>query len=181
MVKIKTYNKRMLSDWFSAALQTSRKCGRYDKFGIIVIILDIKPEDTLALRNEILRPGKHLSACVFEGDDDSYTKHFGAIDSNDTIVGIVSVYRNINPQFANVDSYQLRGMATKSSCRGLGIGNLLLASAESCAKTSGAKVIWANARSSAIGFYIKHGYNVVSDEFFIDGIGPHFVVMKSLV
>ena len=22
-------NKRMLSDWFSAALQTSRKCGRY--------------------------------------------------------------------------------------------------------------------------------------------------------
>ncbi|SEA80536.1 hypothetical protein SAMN02745729_107174 [Marinobacterium iners DSM 11526] len=24
----KTRNKRMLSDWFSAALQTSRKCGR---------------------------------------------------------------------------------------------------------------------------------------------------------
>ena len=23
------FNKRMLSDWFSAALQTSRKCGRY--------------------------------------------------------------------------------------------------------------------------------------------------------
>jgi hypothetical protein len=22
------FNKRMLSDWFSAALQTSRKCGR---------------------------------------------------------------------------------------------------------------------------------------------------------
>ena len=25
----KIYNKRILSDWFSAALQTSRKCGRY--------------------------------------------------------------------------------------------------------------------------------------------------------
>ena len=25
------YNNRMLSDWFSAALQTSRKCGRYAK------------------------------------------------------------------------------------------------------------------------------------------------------
>ncbi|MDQ2078529.1 hypothetical protein [Marinimicrobium sp. ABcell2] len=24
----KTFNKRMLSDWFSAAPQTSRKCGR---------------------------------------------------------------------------------------------------------------------------------------------------------
>jgi hypothetical protein len=24
------HNKRMLSDWFSAALQTSRKCERYD-------------------------------------------------------------------------------------------------------------------------------------------------------
>jgi len=23
------HNKRMLSDWFSPALQTSRKCGRY--------------------------------------------------------------------------------------------------------------------------------------------------------
>ena len=27
--KVKEANKRMLSDWFSAALQTSRKCGRY--------------------------------------------------------------------------------------------------------------------------------------------------------
>jgi hypothetical protein len=27
--KYKSYNKRMLPDWFSAALQTSRKCGRY--------------------------------------------------------------------------------------------------------------------------------------------------------
>src|SRR5690554_397798 len=26
-------NKRMLSDWFSAALQTSRKCGRYEYKG----------------------------------------------------------------------------------------------------------------------------------------------------
>ncbi len=26
----KAFNKRMLSDWFSAALQTSRKCGLYD-------------------------------------------------------------------------------------------------------------------------------------------------------
>ena len=25
----KTFNKRILSDWFSAALQTSRKCGRW--------------------------------------------------------------------------------------------------------------------------------------------------------
>ncbi len=34
-----TANKRMLSDWFSAALQTSRKCGRYSSMKILSVIL----------------------------------------------------------------------------------------------------------------------------------------------
>ncbi|SDN88695.1 hypothetical protein SAMN04487951_10988 [Vreelandella arcis] len=33
-------NKRMLSDCFSAALQTSRKCGRYIDFGVRVSTYD---------------------------------------------------------------------------------------------------------------------------------------------
>ena len=29
ILRVSKFNKRMLPDWFSAALKTSRKCGRY--------------------------------------------------------------------------------------------------------------------------------------------------------
>jgi hypothetical protein len=32
------FNKRMLSDWFSAAPQTSRKCGRYGALPKVCLI-----------------------------------------------------------------------------------------------------------------------------------------------
>jgi len=141
----------------------------------------ISSSDTLNLRNEILRPGKPLSDCRIEGDDAPDTRHFGALDSDNTIVGIVSLYRKEFPGIAGADSYQLRGMATSPVCRGKGVGRLLLTCAENYALSAGADKIWANARSSAIGFYTNYGYLVVSDEFDIDGIGPHFLVIKSLV
>lgn len=54
-------------------------------------IQEISSKDTLPLRNEILRPGKDVSTCIFEGDDAPTTRHFGAIDEAGNIVGIVSV------------------------------------------------------------------------------------------
>lgn len=141
----------------------------------------ISSKETLALRHDILRPGKAISACIFDGDDAPKTRHFGAIDKANTVVGIVSVYCN-NPSFIKAtDSFQIRAMATSLACRGQGVGNLLLAAAENYAKEENASLIWANARSSAIGFYIKAGYRLASEEFIIDGIGPHYRVTKTLI
>lgn len=141
----------------------------------------ISSGDTLTLRSEILRPGRELSACLFDGDDDPATRHFGAIDGDGTIIGIVSVYRNGNVALEDPNSYQVRAMATHSSCRGQGVGALLLAAAEDYAKSQGSAWIWANARRAATGFYTRAGYSLASDEFVIEGVGPHYLVTKPLM
>jgi predicted GNAT family N-acyltransferase len=143
-------------------------------------IKEIPSKQTLPLRNEILRPGKDISTCIFEGDDAPDTRHFGAIDEAGNIVGVVSVYRNGHPAVHQESAWQIRAMATSIAYRGTGVGSLLLVSAENYARESGGLVIWANARSSAIGFYAKSGYSVISEEFVIDGVGPHYLVIKSL-
>ncbi|MCP8897918.1 GNAT family N-acetyltransferase [Gilvimarinus xylanilyticus] len=142
-------------------------------------ICDISAADTLTLRNEVLRPNQPLSACKFAGDDDTQTRHLGAINHGE-VVGVVSLYRNAHPQVAGRDPYQIRGMATKPSFRGQGLGARLLQHAESYAMSAGGDIIWANARHQALQFYIRQGYKLASDEFVIDGIGPHFLIAKDL-
>lgn len=143
-------------------------------------IREILPAETLSLRNEVLRPGKDISEWVFEGDDAPGTRHFGAVDTDNNIVGIVSIYRKDHPDLTGTELHQIRAMAIKSSCRGRGVGRLLLPFAESYALSRGSTLIWANARSAALGFYIKRGYSAVSEEFVIEGVGPHFLVTKFL-
>lgn len=143
-------------------------------------IREISSKDTLTLRNELLRPGKDVSTCIFEGDDAPSTRHFGAIDEAGNIVAIVSVYRKDNTAIKEENAYQIRAMATGSACRGQGVGRLLLTAVEEHAKSEGSSLIWANARSSVVGFYAKAGYRLASSEFDVDGIGPHYLVLKSL-
>ncbi len=143
-------------------------------------VKEIPSNATLALRNDILRPGKDISECVFEGDDAPSTRHLGAMDEENNIVGIVSVYRNGHPAIHDDHVYQIRAMATSPAWRGQGVGNMLLSSAERYAKSQGSTLIWANARGSAIGFYTQSGYSLASGEFVIEGIGAHYLVIKSL-
>src|SRR5690606_3258864 len=78
-------------------------------------------------------------------------------------------------------SYQIRAMAVSPHCRGQGLGKLLLVGVEHFLASRGTALVWANARSEAVGFYQQQGYRVVSDEFVIADVGPHYLVSKSLV
>ena len=136
----------------------------------------IKAADTLTLRQQILRPDGDLPGCQFPGDTDSATRHFGAyLDS--TLVGIVSVYEQVCPELGKY-GYQLRAMAVSESARGKQVGLKLLAVVEEAAFAAGADCIWANARLGALGFYEKAGYQVLGDEFDIEGVGAHILVFK---
>ncbi|MEY8203810.1 MAG: GNAT family N-acetyltransferase [Bermanella sp.] len=144
-----------------------------------MVIRKIQSIDTLSLRQEILRPRSEISACLFAGDDDRSTAHFGAVH-NDTIVGIVSVYKRSNPTICSEQGFQLRAMATAAHVRGQGIGLKLLEAAERYAAQNNSNYIWANARTAALGFYKKAGYIAESQEFAIKAIGPHYLVRKNL-
>lgn len=144
-----------------------------------VRICRIEAAQTLALRLEILRPGQGIEDCVFPGDDDLKTGHFGAFQK-DSIIAIVSIYARQSPDLQGGSGYQIRAMATKETVRGLGLGRLLLEAAEEFAIQSGADYLWANARTTALKFYDKAGYQQQSEIFDIKGVGPHIIISKQI-
>src|SRR5690606_36303856 len=100
------------------------------------------------------------------------------------LCGIVSLYKRdcTNPVCDEVllkeagQSFQFRAMAIVASKQGQGLGSLLLNDAERHAAINKARYMWANARTSAKGFYRRAGYNVGQHEFVIEGVGPHVIV-----
>jgi len=133
----------------------------------------------IPLRHEVLRAGKPIETCYFNGDDEEETLHFSA-HLNDQVVGCVSFIKNTHPKIEDTQAYQLRGMAVSPSLRGMHIGSKLLIYAEGHLKTLKENVIWCNVRHKAIPFYQKHGYHTLGDVFDIEMIGPHVLMYKHL-
>lgn len=123
--------------------------------------------EILSLRHRVLRPGLAIESAEFDGDMDASTLHFAAL-WNDRALSCLSVYAS---QWKDDDALQLRGMATDASHQRCGIGRNLLQYAVS--HVPPVKYIWCNARVEAIGFYQRLGWAVESDEFNIEGVGPH--------
>lgn len=103
--------------------------------------------------------------------------HFGAFDG-ERLVGIASLYREDRPG-GPPGGWRLRGMATEADVRGTGFGAALLAACVEHSAAAGGGELWCNARQVAIGFYRRAGFEVVSEEFDIPGIGPHVVMARS--
>jgi len=144
-------------------------------------MLSIKTTEASAIlkvRLDILRKGMTLDDCHFSGDNDPESIHFAALD-NDRIIGCCTL--TVNPQSEIKNSYyQLRGMAVLEDYQGSGIGRKLLYGAEYKLIELGRKVLWFNARTSAVGFYQKYGYQVLGNEFEIEGVGPHYKMFKEI-
>lgn len=138
-----------------------------------VAVRPITAAATWPLRLSVLRPGRPAAAAQFPGDDLSSTKHFGAFQG-DELVGIASLFPAEMPEHPGVSAWQLRGMATAPSVRGAGFGRALLAACVAFASASGKQLIWCNARTSAIKFYRKLGWEILGEEFDVPDVGPHF-------
>jgi len=72
-------------------------------------------------------------------------------------------------------------MASVKKAQGKGFGKLLLDEAEKTLKNQGVEILWCNARTVALGFYKKLGYQLVGNVFQVEQVGPHFVMFKKLV
>ncbi|HNW36323.1 MAG TPA: GNAT family N-acetyltransferase, partial [Candidatus Ozemobacteraceae bacterium] len=106
----------------------------------------------------------------FAGDDAPGTIHLAAYMDQE-LAGCVTFIRS---PFEGRPAFQVRGMAVDTGCQGYGIGRALLAAAEKVVGQDEASHLWwCNARASAVGFYQKLGWQVVSEEFDVPGIGPH--------
>ena len=136
-------------------------------------------EDIIGIRHQVLRTGKPISTCYFEGDDLSNTYHFGTFLENKTI-GCVTLMPKPHHSIDDKNAYQLRGMAILPDYQGQNIGEKLLYKAEEYLKSIKVKTVWCNVRLKAIRFYGKNDFQIISDEFQIPDVGPHVLMFKKL-
>ena len=143
-----------------------------------IVVRQVSPEEVYPLRHKVLRPNQALAACVWAQDAEADTAHFAAVLYSQ-IVGIASIA--ICPREGDSpNTWRLRGMATEPELRGQGIGAKVLAMCLEHTKSRGGSLIWCNARTSALEFYRKYGFETVGDEFETPGVGPHFVMVRPL-
>lgn len=144
----------------------------------VIVVKQVSPAEVYPLRHKVLRPNQSLAACVWAQDTDPDTAHFAAV-LNAQIVGIASIA--ICPREGDSpNTWRLRGMATEPELQGQGIGARVLAKCLEHAKSRDGTLIWCNARTSALEFYRKYGFETIGDEFETPGIGPHFVMVRPL-
>ncbi|UKM66300.2 GNAT family N-acetyltransferase [Flavobacteriaceae bacterium GSB9] len=142
-------------------------------------IKQISANKTYEVRQPILRPGKPIETCYFEGDQLKTTLHFG-IFSDKNLLGVSSFFKNNHPSLSESTQYQLRGMAVLTSHQGKDLGRTLLNYGEQALKLKQVNIIWCNAREVSVSFYKKNNYQTFGSPFIIEGIGPHYVMFKKL-
>ena len=140
----------------------------------------INYKDTYSIRNKILRPGKPLASCFFDGDENENSYHFGIFEDEKDLIGVASFFNKNNENFNTNKVFQLRGMAVLDGYQGKGVGANLLIHAEAYMKNFKSVIVWCNARSVAIPFYKKIGYQTKGSPFQIPEVGEHMVMYKLL-
>lgn len=141
------------------------------------LIKEISALETFSVRQPVLRPGKNIETCHFDGDNLESTRHFGLFVDGE-LVGIASLFQSSSDLFEEKEQFQLRGMAILENFQKKGIGESLVKYAEENAKSRKGELIWFNAREIAIRFYEKLGYKIIGESFEIGDIGKHFVMYQ---
>jgi GNAT superfamily N-acetyltransferase len=141
-------------------------------------IVDLGAEAVCELRRLILRPHQSVSECSHQSDHANDTLHVGATVAGH-LASIATIVREpFGPDPSNAD-WRVRGMATLPEAHGLGLGGMVLRPCIEHAEKRGARLIWCNARSPAVGFYKKFGFVIRGGEFRLPNIGPHYVMVRT--
>lgn len=139
----------------------------------------ISAAETRPLRQAILRPHQAVHELAFPGDDAPDTLHVGAF-CGEELVGVASVLRDPLPGEVNSAAWRLRAMAVIPAMQRQGCGAALLEACVTHAQAHNAKMLWCNARTGAVGFYRKFGFELCSEEFELPRIGPHFRMRRPI-
>ena len=134
----------------------------------------------IGLRQRILRPNMPLKKARFPKDTKGETFHVG-IFTTDGTEQVICCASFMAERLAKEVAWKMRGMATATEYEHRGLGRKLLEWSENAIRLkSESRLLWCNARLSAIGFYRKMGWDIVSLQFNIPGVGPHHRMMKRL-
>ena len=134
----------------------------------------------IQLRYEVLRQplGLSLEQSRFPGDELPTTVHIVGFLEDSMVSCLTILPSNESIRSNDSNTGQLRGMAVANAQRRFGFGAKLLESAHDWARTKGIS-LWCNARSEAVGFYLKHGWQATGTEFEVANVGPHIPMIWS--
>lgn len=145
----------------------------------MICIKEIPFQDTFPVRHVVLREGKPIESCFFEGDDLETTQHFG-LYLDKKVVAVVSLFKKNNAIFIENNQFQIRGMAVLKETQKSGFGKILLSHCEAELSKQKEVILWFNARINAVPFYEKSGYTKKGTSFEIKDIGLHHLMFKKI-
>ena len=138
-------------------------------------VVDVATDATHDLRGRVLRVGTTSTDVNMAGDDAADTWHLG-VELAGRLIAISTWIVRPHGDHPTVRARQLRGMATDPdpAFRGRGFGSTLLRAGLERAAAEGCAIVWANARTPVLDFYVAHGFVVDGAEFLSADTGlPH--------
>jgi GNAT superfamily N-acetyltransferase len=141
----------------------------------------VEAQDLLDLRRRVLRADEPDSSVEDTRDRHDSSRHFGGF-LDDSIVASASWYLSVPPINPELMSYQLRYMAIDFDVQGRGYGAAVVETALAELRTMGVQQVWANARDSALGFYLSTGWTAIegSEHISTETQLPHTVIFLYL-
>jgi GNAT superfamily N-acetyltransferase len=144
---------------------------------VTLVVRRARPEEIFPLRHAVLRAGRPVTESVY--GEDPTAVHVGAWDE-EVLVGCATVFAQPWPGGisgappAEPGAWRLRGMAVDPSRRRGGVGRQVLDVAVAAVRETGAPLLWAEARTTALDFYGSYGFATVGEEFLTGATGlPH--------
>jgi GNAT superfamily N-acetyltransferase len=133
------------------------------------------------LRRRVLRQNDATKSVDEPRDVEPTSLHFAGLVEGRAVVS-ASFYSTTAPIRSELVSYQLRYMAVDFDAQGHGYGARVLEVAEGALRDAGAEQLWANARDTALGFYLKTGWELIpgSEHVSAETQLPHHVIVKLL-
>jgi GNAT superfamily N-acetyltransferase len=146
-----------------------------------VSVEEVSVEEIYELRMEVLRRGTPSDNVAFAHDLDPGTRHLAIRDESGTVIAASTWLPRPFPGRPDVPAVQLRGMAVHADHRRRGLGAVMIAAGLDDARRRGAVLVWANARDSALDFYVANGFAVMGEGFrTTDTDLPHHRVVQPL-
>lgn len=133
--------------------------------------------DVRPLRRRVLRAGRPAVESSYPYDDLPEALHAAAF-AGDTIVGVATVYPE--PYDGRSDAWRLRGMAVDPTYQGRGVGSRVMELVMQELRSRGVELLWCNARTVALPFYLRHGFVTIGDEFLAEQGIPHYVAVLTV-
>jgi GNAT superfamily N-acetyltransferase len=141
----------------------------------------VRAEELFDLRRRVLRADHRERSVQDTRDDEATSLHFGGF-LDGRVVASASWFPSVAPINPDRLSFQLRYMAIDYDVQGRGYGTVVVETALGQLASHGAEQVWANARDTALGFYLATGWLAIagSEHLSHETQLPHTVIYRQL-